>query len=195
MDAELLQFIDAKTAGPASGRCELVLNAEHFDTVVVRGMLKATGSIEVMTADLKAMLVPQAGQRNAPSIIEHWAKLAKQGVEIRVLHAGVPTGPTLKAIKKIGNLPNLTLRRCPRVHSKTVVVDAAACYLGSANITGAGLGAKGPHKRNMEMGVWSTAETIVEAVQDEFNRVWEGNACEGCLRKDVCPVPLEEPAL
>ena len=36
----------------------------------------------------------------------------------------------------------LHLRRCPRVHLKTVVVDGSWMYLGSANLTGAGLEAQ-----------------------------------------------------
>ena len=36
----------------------------------------------------------------------------------------------------------LALRACPRVHFKAVIVDGAFVYVGSANWTGAGLGAK-----------------------------------------------------
>ena len=32
------------------------------------------------------------------------------------------------------------LRQCPRVHLKTIIVDGEQLYLGSANLTGAGLG-------------------------------------------------------
>ena len=31
--------------------------------------------------------------------------------------------------------------------------------------------------------------------QTQFNALWEGRQCITCRRKDVCPVPLEEPAL
>jgi len=68
-------------------------------------------------------------------------------------------------------------------------------YLGSANLTGAGLGAKGADKRNFEMGVWTQAPPLIEAVLEQFNMLWEGVRCKKCRRKDVCPVPLEEPAL
>lgn len=182
-----------------AGHCELVVGPEHLSRVVVGAMLKAQASLEIMTADLKAMLVPDAsaGTNSAPSIVEHWVRLAKRGVEIRILHAGVPSGPALEVIKhlKPADRERITLRRCPRQHAKVIVIDAATCYLGSANLTGAGLGAKGPHKRNVEMGILTRASEMVEAVQDEFNRVWEGGLCDGCLRKDVCPVPLEEPDL
>ena len=89
----------------------------------------------------------------------------------------------------------LTIRRCPRLHSKAVIIDARSMYLGSANLTGAGLGAKSDGRRNFEMGIWTTSPALVDGVMEQFNQLWEGHCCEGCQRKDICPVPLEEPAL
>jgi phosphatidylserine/phosphatidylglycerophosphate/cardiolipin synthase-like enzyme len=87
------------------------------------------------------------------------------------------------------------IRRCPRLHAKAVVVDSCAMYLGSANLTGAGLGAKSPRKRNIEWGIWTYDASLIDQVLGEFNQLWEGVHCENCLRRDVCPVPLEEPQL
>ena len=132
-------------------------------------------------------------------MVEHLIRLAGRGVEVRVLHSGVPSGPALsqlkRASKKSGLPGNLTVRRCPRLHAKAVVVDANWLYLGSANLTGAGLGAKGPTRRNFEWGVTSEDAGLVDAVLGRFNALWEGEHCAGCGRRDVCPVPLEEPRL
>lgn len=178
----------------AAGNVVLVIDAQHHRRVVLDGILKAKISLDIMTADFKAMLVPQPGQRRAPSIVEVFRKLATKGVEIRLLHAGTPSAPALSELRRA--LPaNLTIRRCPRLHSKAVVVDCQGMYLGSANLTGAGLGAKGDQKRNFEMGVWTTSPAMIDAVLEQFNALWEGRRCQGCQRKDVCPVPLEEPRL
>jgi len=188
--------LDALLPTAARGEVELVADGEHFERVVVEGMLAATSSLEVMTADLKAMLVPSRTGRSAPSIIQHLAKLAKAGVEVRVLHASVPSSAALDELKKLGKgVDRLTLRRCPRVHAKTVIVDAGRMYLGSANVTGAGLGAKGATRRNFELGVITEAGDLIDAVLERFNRLWEGAHCDGCGRRDVCPHPLEEPDL
>ncbi len=124
--------------------------------------------------------------------------LAERGVEVRLLHAGVPSGPALAQLKRVLRrerpLP-LTIRRCPRLHAKAVVVDAGWMYLGSANLTGAGLGAKGPSRRNFEWGVTSRTPALIDAVLGRFNHLWEGGPCAGCGRREVCPVPLEEPRL
>lgn len=172
---------------------ELLFDADHFRRVVVDGICSAKVSIDIMTADFKAMLVPTGGGR-AKSIVEHFRRLADRGVEIRLLHAGVPSSSALRELKR--ELPErLTIRRCPRLHSKTVIVDAGRMYLGSANLTGAGLGAKADGRRNFELGVLTEKPDLIDAVMSEFNGLWEGRPCHTCKRRDVCPVPLEEPAL
>jgi phosphatidylserine/phosphatidylglycerophosphate/cardiolipin synthase-like enzyme len=75
------------------------------------------------------------------------------------------------------------------------VIDCRRMYLGSANLTGAGLGAKADGRRNFEMGVWTESPELIDGVLEQFNALWEGHRCKTCKRKDVCPVPLEEPTL
>jgi phosphatidylserine/phosphatidylglycerophosphate/cardiolipin synthase-like enzyme len=172
-----------------------VVDADHFRRIVLEGICNARVSIDIATADFKAMLVPTGtGRRRAESIVAILRKLANKGVEIRLLHAGVPSSAALVELKE-GLPENLTIRRCPRLHAKTVVIDARAMYLGSANLTGAGLGAKADGRRNFEWGIWTTGAQMIESVLDQFNALWEGQQCATCKRKDVCPVPLEEPEL
>jgi phosphatidylserine/phosphatidylglycerophosphate/cardiolipin synthase-like enzyme len=177
-----------------AAECRLISGAEHFQAIVVDGILKANTSIDIMTADFKAMLVPDGRSRKAKSIVEHLRRLAEKGVEIRLLHAGTPSAAALVELKRA--LPtNLTIRRCPRLHAKAVIIDSSRMYLGSANLTGAGLGAKADGRRNFELGIWTNDSTLIDGVSEQFNTLWEGRACDGCKRKDICPVPLEEPAL
>jgi hypothetical protein len=188
----------ASQSTAAAGHCELVVNETHFPRIVRGGIAQARVSLDILTADFKAMLVPLGRKGGkAKSVVELFRRLAQQGAEIRILHAGTPSGPALVELKKISAVEagQLTIRRCPRLHAKAVVIDAREMYLGSANLTGAGLGAKGAHKRNFEMGIWTQAAPLIEAVLGEFNQLWEGERCKKCRRKDVCPVPLEEPKL
>ena len=172
---------------------ELVVDAAHFQRVVIDGIFSATISLDLMTADFKAMLIP-TGYGAAHSIVHHLRRLADRGVEIRLLHAGTPSAAALRELKRA--LPqNLTIRRCPRLHAKAVIVDGRRMYLGSANLTGAGLGAKADGKRNFELGIWTRDTTLIEGVLDEFNHLWEARPCSTCRRHDICPIPLEEPQL
>ena len=179
---------------PPAGAAELVVDAEHFTRIVRQGILAARTSVDILTADFKAMLVPEPTTRRARSIVQVFRHLADRGVEIRLLHAGTPSSAALAELRRA--LPaNLTIRRCPRLHSKAVIIDSARMYLGSANLTGAGLGAKADGRRNFEMGIWTESPALIDGVLDQFNTLWQGHACTTCKRKDVCPVPLEEPSL
>lgn len=187
-----VQRLTARSA-PA-GQVELVVDEQHFNRVVRTGILAATVSLDIATADFKAMLIPDKVSGRAPSIVQVLRNLTNKGVEVRLLHAGTPSSAALRELKAA--LPRgLTIRRCPRLHSKAVVVDCRVMYLGSANLTGAGLGAKADGKRNFEMGIWTESSSLIDGVLEQFNALWEGRNCGSCRRKDVCPVPLEEPHL
>ena len=43
-------------------------------------------------------------------------------------------------------------------------------YLGSANLTGAGLGAKADGRRNFEMGIWTESPALIDAVHRAVQR-------------------------
>lgn len=83
------------------------------------------------------------------------------------------------------------MRVCPRVHLKTVVVDARLVYLGSANWTGAGLGAKGDGRRNFEMGILTADEQTIDQVQERYDRIWRGAECADCRLRAECEMPLD----
>src|SRR5687767_14197848 len=102
-----------------AGDVELVADEQHFARVVVEGMLEAKVSLDIATANFKAMLVPQRGRRRASSIVELFRKLAEKGVENRLLHSGTPSESALRELKRA--LPErLSIRRCPRPHAKAV---------------------------------------------------------------------------
>jgi len=180
----------ARSTGPV----ELILDEAHYERVVVGGILKARVSLAICTADFKAMRVPAGRSGRSRSVIAVFRELASRGVEIRVVHSGIPSGPVLQALRT--GLPEaVRIRRCPRQHAKVVIVDGWAMYLGSANLTGSGLGAKHRHKRNFEAGIWTCAPALIDPVLERFNALWEGRQCTSCRRRNLCPVRLEEPSL
>jgi phosphatidylserine/phosphatidylglycerophosphate/cardiolipin synthase-like enzyme len=76
------------------------------------------------------------------------------------------------------------------VHFKAVVVDGAWLYLGSANLTGAGLGAKGDGRRNFEVGLCTEDFETIDRVTALFLSVWSGSECASCKLRDACPDPI-----
>src|SRR5229473_1158043 len=73
---------------------------------------------------------------------------------------------------------------------RSVLVDGAWVYLGSANLTGAGLGAKGDARRNFELGFCTEDFEVIDRVTALFQAVWTGAECGACKLRDVCPDPL-----
>lgn len=177
---------------------ELVVDGAHYDKLVATVIRNAKTSIFIATANLKDLHVeaPIGTRARARgkyvSFTSVLADLARAGVEVRILHGGAPSGPFTRSFTSLrGKKPEL--RRCPRVHLKVVAVDGASLYLGSANFTGAGLGAKGDGRRNFEMGVLVDDDVLLDAVLERFDAIWRGKECGGCKLRRVCPRPLDMP--
>jgi phosphatidylserine/phosphatidylglycerophosphate/cardiolipin synthase-like enzyme len=136
----------------------------------------------------------RGGRGNYRSVLEAFAGLARAGVELRILHASMPSRPFRKSFDAQPELVSgaIEMRMCPRVHLKTVVVDARLVYLGSANWTGAGLGAKGEGRRNFEMGILTSDEHTIDEVQERYDRIWRGAECRDCRLRQECEMPLDE---
>ncbi len=170
----------------------------HYETVI-RAVRAAKTSVWIATANLKELMVEDErwtsrrrrfGTSSYRSVIGVFADLAAQGVELRILHAAPPSGPFQRELARHNRLA-LQMRQCPRVHMKAVVVDGSFLYLGSANWTGAGLGAKGTGRRNFEIGIVTDDALLLDDVQELFDRVWRGAECGACRLRDECPRPLD----
>ena len=182
---------------------ELVAGRGHYERVLA-AVLGAKVSVWIATANVKELMVEDSraapGRRRSMrksayvSVLSRFDELAARGVELRLLHAEIPSRPFREQIANYPRLVGggLALRRCPRVHMKAVIVDGELLYLGSANWTGAGLGAKGSGRRNFELGIITDDGALLDQVQALYDRVWTGGECGACKLRDVCPGPLSE---
>ena len=176
----------------------LVADRDHYH-LVQRALRAARVSVWIGTANVKEMMVeaPIGTRARARdryvSVLATLEQLARSGVELRLLHAGQPSRPFREELGRRRGLvaPHFEMRQCPRVHFKLLAVDGALLYVGSANFTGAGLGAKGEGRRNFELGVLTDDERLLDAVQARFDRIWSGGECTGCLLRAHCPRPLD----
>ncbi|MFL5313226.1 MAG: phospholipase D family protein [Myxococcales bacterium] len=169
---------------------ELLANAQLYREVVLRRLAHARESVWIATANVKEMLIDTGtGFR---SVVDLFDDLRRRGVELRLLHAELPSRPFRAAFDRKSSLVRggLKLKICPRVHFKAVLVDGAWLYLGSANLTGAGLGAKGDGRRNFELGFCTEDFETIDRVTALFQAVWTGGECGACKLRDVCPDPL-----
>lgn len=177
-----------------------VEDADHYD-VIVGAISRASVSLWIATANLKDVRLEAPigsvarARRRYVSIAERFEELLARGVELRVLHGGPPSQPFRESLAKRSRLSPVEpwLRQCPRVHLKMVAVDGAELYLGSANLTGAGMGAKGAGRRNFELGVCTSDHVMLDAAQRRFDRIWRGRECGACRLRASCPAPLDAP--
>jgi len=153
---------------------------------VINGLIPKTKKfLWLATADLKDLHVDKNGK--IVPFLEILSDLVKKNIEIRLLHAKEP-GPVFR--KDFDRYPNLIsgMERilCPRVHLKSVIIDGKVAYMGSANLTGAGMGAKSSNKRNFEAGIITTEANLVSKIIEQFDDIWRGSHCQDCKRKKYC---------
>lgn len=164
---------------------KFVSDREIYEEVICGAVPKARHQLWLATADLKDLHVHKAA--GMVPFLEVLSDLAARNVEIRLLHAKEP-GPAFR--RDFDRYPNLLggLERmlCPRVHLKCVIVDGRFAYVGSANLTGAGVGAKSVRRRNFEAGIVTTDKAIVAAAAEQFDLIWRGGHCKECGRKEFC---------
>lgn len=165
---------------------EFIKDEAIYHRVILEAVTKANEFLWIGTADIKDLHVHK-GNRMVP-FLEFLSDLVEQGVSVRLIHAKEP-GPRFRQDfdrypKLFGGLERLL---CPRIHFKTVVVDGKFAYSGSANLTGAGMGAKSPDRRNFEAGFITTDPELVRQIMEQFDELWMGKPCGTCQRKDFCP--------
>ena len=163
---------------------QYIADEAHFKEVLSR-VPTVRRSLWVGTADIKDLYV---GDRPFLGLV---ADLVAKGREVRLIHAKEP-GPNFR--EEFDRYPvlftGLERALCPRVHFKLLIFDGAAAYIGSANLTGAGIGMKGAGTRNFEAGVLTDDPALVAAAQDHFDAVWAGFRCKTCRRTQYCGDPI-----
>ena len=113
------------------------------------------------------------------------ASLLKKGVEVRLIHAKEPGTSWREDHEKHPILYDGMERvLCPRVHFKLIIIDSTIAYVGSANLTGAGMGMKSPKKRNFEAGIL-TDDPEMLLKQPSSSSIMYGSASSARVVADV----------
>lgn len=165
-----------------------ISNESHYEQVIER-IKTVKKTLWIGTADIKDLYVKDG--RGTKPLLEVLSDLAKRGVEIRLIHAKEPGSAFRRDFDKYPALiEGMERALCPRVHFKIIIFDLKTAYIGSANLTGAGLGMKGENTRNFEAGVLSSNKEFVKNAAEQFDSVWMGAYCKGCRRKEFCGDPI-----
>lgn len=171
---------------------ELILNESIHQRIVKEEIPTAEKFLWIVTADIKDMHIVR-GKKSIP-FLAVLAELLEKGIAIRLIHAKEP-GPIFR--KDFDRYPALIesdlFERilCPRVHTKAIVIDGKKVFLTSANLTGAGLGAKHPDKRNFEAGILSDEPKHIRPLMKWIDDLYLGEFCAKCRLRSICPDPLD----
>ena len=167
---------------------EYIEDSDHYEKVIER--IRGTKSILwIGTADIKDLHIAK-GKESEP-VLGLLSRLLKAGVEIRLIHAKEP-GPAFREdFDRYKNLStSLERMLCPRIHFKIIIIDGLRTYIGSANLTGAGMGMKSSNRRNFEAGILTDDTHLVESTMEHFDSVWRGEHCKKCGRRQYCTDPI-----
>ena len=163
---------------------QYIADEAHFKEVLSRAS-EVKRSLWIGTADIKDLYV---GERPFLGVL---ADLIGKGREVRLIHAKEP-GPNFR--EDFDQYPvlfkGLERALCPRVHFKIIIFDCETAYIGSANLTGAGIGMKSARTRNFEAGILTDEPDLVDAAISQFDSVWAGFRCKDCGRREYCGAPI-----
>lgn len=183
---------------PRQARIRLLVGADHYAELVQKELPCAEVALWIATANLKELRVeaPVGTRARARgryvSVLETLESLANRGVDVRILHGRAPSRAFAAELASRRELADKgLLRECPRVHMKLIAVDGRSLYLGSANFTGAGIGARGESRRNFEIGILTDDEHLLDVLQARFDAIWSGMECSGCGLRRECPKPID----
>ncbi|BDS06526.1 hypothetical protein NT6N_15660 [Oceaniferula spumae] len=170
---------------------ELILNEQIHQRVIKELIPEARHFLWIVTADLKDMHVSK-GRRFVP-FLEVLSGLVQEGIGVRLFHAKEP-GPRFRSdFDKYPALVESDLFErilCPRIHTKAIIVDGRAAFIGSPNLTGAGMGAKNPNRRNFEAGFITDEKDHLSPLLEWIDTLYLGDFCRKCQLRAHCPDPI-----
>ena len=164
---------------------QYIADIDHYSHVIAQ-ISKVKRLLWIATSDLKDLYVEKKDKSVAP-FLQVLNDLVKRGVEVRLIHAKEPGTAFREDFDKYPALwGGMERRLCPRVHMKIIVMDSELVYIGSANLTGAGMGMKSSANRNFEAGILTDEPGCIDSAMSHFDSVWEGTHCKKCGRKEFC---------
>lgn len=169
----------------------LLLNRDIYLEVIQERLPNAKQYVWIVTADIKDMYVEY--DSGFVPLLQLLSDLVEDGVAIRLIHAKEP-GPRFREdFDRFDALINNELFErilCPRVHTKAIIIDGREAFVGSPNLTGAGLGSKHEDKRNFEAGFLFDDPQSIKELSDWVDELYLGDYCHSCRRREYCPDPI-----
>ena len=166
----------------------LISDREHYE-FLIGNIRKAKRSVLLSTANVKRFSIGETeAKASSESFLDILESLANSGVDIRIICSSPSRGflEEMEGHEDLMNNPHFTFKTCRRCHMKMVIIDSEIIYIGSANITAAGMGPRINTRRNFEAGMISSDVNLVEQGIDIFEEGWSKKRCNSCYYKSEC---------
>ena len=155
----------------------LITNESHYQEVLER-ICAAKSSIKIMTANFKRFrLKPTEDQgenyNDGTPFIRYLMEKAVQGVSVQIICSNPSSSFTEEwqdYYQQMGNPDLFEYIFCDRNHAKVYIIDDKIAYIGSANVTKAGLRQLNP--ANYEAGILTEDPGIISSIKDFFSMIW-----------------------
>ncbi len=176
-----------------SKETRLIINENHYQEVIQR-ICAAKSSIKIMTGDFKRFnLKPTEEQgidyKDGVPFIKYLMEKAVDGVSVQII-CSRPSPFFMdewqEYYQQMKNPILFEFKFCVRNHSKVIIVDDMLAYVGSANVTPAGLGQGIFTPGNFEAGIITENKELVSSVIALFSEIWSSKSCLNCHRADKC---------
>ena len=157
---------------------ETHLITENFYQEVIKRVCAAKSSIKIMTADFNRIrLKPTRNQGkkygDGTPFFDFLISKAIEGVTVEIITSEKYEGfqdDVEMAYSKVSN-QCFSVWFCARNHAKVVIIDDKFAYIGSANMTRAGLGQPHCSPGNFEMGILTEDSEIIASLNERFSDI------------------------
>jgi len=170
---------------------QLITNKNHYEEVVER-ICSSKFSIRIMTANFKRFRLEHTEEQAmfyGTPFIERLMEKAVQGVSVQII-CSMPsqsfTKEWMEYFQQMNNPKLFEYKFCERNHAKVFIVDDKLAYVGSANVTRAGLRQDTSSQQNFEAGILTEDLELVSSIKDFFSEIWNSNWCSECRIDDNC---------
>lgn len=163
-------------------------DGDNVDVIITNGLFRAKKYVWITSAKANDFIVVNQHTKEGVGITKKLYHMSQRGVDFKFILAPHEQTKTYKNTQtfyqKMKDVDNVQFRFCYDMHMKVIIVDGTWMYIGSANLTGAGIGSRTRKgKNNFEAGTITIDQKAIDAIEYQLEQIWNGNECKGCYQK------------